>query len=103
MHDDLSAHDTLRANELAEKYFPDKPETKVPLAINLALLTGSSQRTILLAANVGGDSDSVASIGAAIAGALRPDTVNDAWFDVVQVINHHDLVEVAEALATLRC
>jgi ADP-ribosylglycohydrolase len=103
MHDDLSAHDTLLASELADKYFPDKPETKVPLAINLAILTGSSQRTILLAANVGGDSDSVASIGAAIAGALHPDTVNDAWFDVVRFINHDDLVDVAEALARFRC
>jgi len=102
MHDDLSAHESLLASELAEKYLPDKPETKVPLAINLALLTESSQQTILLAANVGGDSDSVASIGAAIAGALRPDTVNDAWFDVVQAINQDDLVDIAEALAKLR-
>jgi len=103
MHGDLSAQDSLLANELADKYFPDKPETKVPLAINLALLTGSSQQTILLAANVGGDSDSVASIGAAIAGALCPDTVNDPWFDVVRMINQDDLVDVAKALARLRC
>jgi hypothetical protein len=33
----LSTHDTLLASGLAEKYFPNKPETKVPLAINLAL------------------------------------------------------------------
>ncbi len=103
MHDHLSVQHTLLASDLAEKYFPDKPETKVPLAINLALLTGSSQRAILLAANVGGDSDSVASISAAIAGALWPDTVNDAWFDVVQMINHDDLVDLAGALAKLRC
>lgn len=102
MHDDLSTHETLLASELAENYFPDKPKTKVPLAINLALLTESAQQTILLAANVGGDSDSVASIGAAIAGALRPDTVNDAWFNVVQAINHADLVDLATALAKLR-
>jgi len=103
MHEDLSGHDTLLASQLAEKYFPDNPETKVPLAINLALLTESCQRTILLAANVGGDSDSVAAIGAAIAGALCPDTLNDDWFDVVQMINHDDLVDLAEALARLRC
>ena len=102
MHDDLSAHNTLLASELAEKYLPDKPETKVPLAINLAILTESSQQTILLAANVGGDSDSVASIDGAIAGALRPDKVNEAWFDVVQAINQDGLVDIAEALATLR-
>lgn len=103
MREDLSTHDTLRASDLAEKYFPDKPETKVPLAITLALLTESAEQTILLAANVGGDSDSVASIGAAIAGALRPDTVKESWFDVVQTANGGDLVDIAEALAKLRC
>ncbi len=103
IHDDLSARDIVAASEFAEKYFPDRAETKVPLAINLALLTKSSQRTILLAANVGGDSDSVAAIGGAIAGAMRPDTVNDDWFDVVEAINHDDLLILAEALAKLRC
>jgi ADP-ribosylglycohydrolase len=102
MYEDLSTHDTLLAGDLAEKYFPNKTETKVPLAINLALLTQSAEQTILLAANVGGDSDSVASIGAAIAGALRPDTVNEAWFDVVQTANGDDLVDIAEALCKLR-
>jgi ADP-ribosylglycohydrolase len=102
MYNDLAAHGTLLASNLADKYFPDKPETKVPLAMNLALLTESSERTILLAANVGGDSDSVASIGGAIAGALRPDKVNDDWFSVVQAVNQDDLVEIAEALVKLR-
>jgi ADP-ribosylglycohydrolase len=102
MYEDLSTHDTLLADDLAEKYFPNKTETKVPLAINLALLTESAEQTILLAANVGGDSDSVASIGAAIAGALCPDTVNEAWFDVVQTTNADDLVDIAEALSKLR-
>ena len=102
MHSDLSAHEVLLPKKLAEKYFPDKPETKVPLAINLALLTESAQETILLAANVGGDSDSVASIGAAIAGALCPNTVNEVWFDVVRAINQDILVDKAEALAKLR-
>lgn len=103
MHENLSAHDTLLASDLAKNYFPDKPENKVPLAINLAVLTESAEETILLAANVGGDSDSVASIGAAIAGALRPDTVKESWFDVVQATNTDDLVYIAEALAKLRC
>jgi ADP-ribosylglycohydrolase len=102
MHADLSRCDVLLANDLAEKYLPDKNETKVPLAINLALRTESAERTILLAANVGGDADSVASIGAAIAGALRPDTVNDDWFEVVQAVNGDDLLDVAQALAQLR-
>jgi ADP-ribosylglycohydrolase len=101
MHEDLSTHDTLLVSDLAEKYFLNKPENKVPLAINLALLTESAEETILLAANVGGDSDTVASIGAAIAGALRPNTVNEAWFDVVRSVNEDDLVDIAEALAKL--
>jgi ADP-ribosylglycohydrolase len=102
MHADLSGYDTLVVSDLAEKYFPDKPETKVPLAINLALITESAERTILLAANLGGDADSVASIGAAVAGALRPDSVNDAWFGVVQAVNDDDFVGIAHALAQLR-
>jgi len=102
MHADLSRHDALLVHDLAEKYFPGNNETKVPLAINLALRTESAERTILLAANLGGDADSVASMGAAIAGALRPDTVNDAWFKVVQAVNSGGLIEVAQALAQLR-
>ncbi len=102
MYNDLSTHETLMASNLADTYFPDSPQTKVPLAINLAILTESPEQTILLAANIGGDSDSVASIGGAIAGALRPDKVNDDWFDVVQSINQDDLVGIAKALVKLR-
>jgi ADP-ribosylglycohydrolase len=102
IHAALSRRDTLLASELAEKYFPDTPQTKVPLAINLALITASAEHTTLLAANMGGDSDSVASIGAAIAGSLRPDTVNEAWFLVVKSVNGFDLVGIAQALAKLR-
>jgi ADP-ribosylglycohydrolase len=86
-----------------EKYFPDGNEIKVPLAINLALLTESVEQTVLLAANVGGDADSVASIGGAIAGAMHPDTVNEAWFGVVEAVNGDDIVGIAQALAELRC
>jgi len=102
MHADLSRHDDLRVNDLTEKYLPDKNENIVPLAINLALHTQSAERTILLAANLGGDADSVASMGGAIAGALRPETVNEAWFSVVQAVNGDDLIQVACALARLR-
>jgi len=102
MHADLSRHDALRVNDLAQKYFPDKNKNKVPLALNLALHTQSAERTILIAANLGGDADSVASIGGAIAGALRPETVNDAWFNVVQAVNGDGLIQVAHSLARLR-
>jgi ADP-ribosylglycohydrolase len=102
MHDDISGRGELRAGDLAREYFPDRPETKVPLAIGLAVITQSVQDTILLAANIGGDADSVASIGGAIAGALNPASVNHDWVRVVNTVNHHDLRNVAEALAALR-
>jgi len=72
------------------------------LALALALVTQSAQETTLLAANIGGDSDSVASIGGAVAGAIHPETVNEEWFDVVRRTNSEDLIGAATLLATLR-
>ena len=92
----------MDVDELANQYFPNKPQNIVPLAIGLALVTQSAQETALLAANIGGDSDSVASIGGAIAGALHPETVNQEWFEVVNLINEDDLLAVATSLAALR-
>ena len=74
----------------------------MPLAISLALVTGSASETALLAANPGGDSDSVASIGGAIAGALCPGSVNEEWFDAVQAVNQDRTLELAASLAALR-
>lgn len=82
--------------------FPDTAANIVPLAISLALITESAEENALLTANIGGDSDSVASIGGAIAGALRPDSVNEGWFEVVSKINEDDLVAVAMLLAAMR-
>ncbi len=89
-------------DEVAQWSFPDQPQTIVPLAIGLALVTESAEETALFAANLGGDSDSVASIGGAIAGALRPETVNERWFEVVRAINGDSLLNVATLLAALR-
>jgi len=75
---------------------------RFPLAISLAVITKSAEETILLAANIGGDADSVASIGGAIAGALDPTTINQDWFDVVNSVNDDDLPRVASSVATLR-
>jgi ADP-ribosylglycohydrolase len=101
-YSDLAARKHLAVDELAQQYFPDRPRTIVPLAISLALITGSAEETALLAANLGGDADSVASIGGAVAGAHRPETVNEAWFAVVRAVNADDLLEVAGLLAGLR-
>jgi len=102
MYSDLAAMKPLDADKIALRYFPDKPANIVPLAIALALLTGSAEKTALLAANIGGDSDSVASIGGAVAGALHPETVNAKWFDVVTAINADNLLDVVTSLAALR-
>ena len=70
---------------------------------SLALITESAEHTALLAANIGGDSDSVASIGSAIAGALHPATVNEGWYDVVSSSNdEYDLVQMA-VLSRRKC
>jgi len=87
---------------VAAEYFPNVTETIVPLAISLALITESAEDTILFAANLGGDSDTVASMGGAIAGALCPESVPGGWFEVVQSVNEDPIVEVALELARLR-
>jgi ADP-ribosylglycohydrolase len=101
-YSDLSERKHPGIDEVGQRYFPDRPETIVPLAISLALITGSAEETALFAANLGGDADSVASIGGAIAGALRPESVNLRWFEVVTAINPDDIVGTAIALARIR-
>jgi len=83
-------------------YFPDQPAVIVPLAISLALVTKSSRETILLATNIGGDTDSVAAMGGALAAAMHPETIDAEWFAAVEKVNNHGLIEVATRLATLR-
>jgi ADP-ribosylglycohydrolase len=92
----------LVVEDIAQQYCPDKTENIVPLAISLALITESAEETALLAANIGGDSDSVASIGSAIAGALCPESVNERWFEVVSSVNGDDILEIAASLAVMR-
>jgi ADP-ribosylglycohydrolase len=87
---------------VASRCFPNEPLTIVPLALALAALVPSAEDAILLAANIGGDSDSVASIAGGILGARYPNTVNEQWHDVVEQVNQHDLAAMASRLATLR-
>ena len=102
VRDDLASLPVLRAADVAARGFPESPLTIVPLALALATLMESSEEAILLAANVGGDSDSVASIAGGILGAMHPDTVNREWRDVVESVNGHSLKAVAGELARLR-
>ena len=102
IHDDLGARAELRASEIAARYFPDTPLTIVPLALALATVMESATDAILLAANIGGDSDSVASIAGGVLGARRPDTVDAEWEAVVEAVNGHGLRALAEQLTAVR-
>jgi ADP-ribosylglycohydrolase len=100
---DLRQPKVLDAADVAAKYFPDHPLSIVPLAIALATVMHSAESAILLAANVGGDSDSVASIAGAILGARHPDTVNEGWYEIVETVNGHKLMTIGADLSALRC
>jgi ADP-ribosylglycohydrolase len=102
VHDDLAQLPVLRAEDVAARWFPNGPLTIVPLALALATLTQSAEDAILIAANVGGDSDSVASIAGGILGAMYPSTVNQLWREVVERVNGDDVAAVARELAVLR-
>ena len=102
IHADLRRWAQLQPAEVAAKYFPNNPLTIVPLAITLATLMQSAEAAILLATNIGGDSDSVASIAGSILGARYPGTVNDEWHAVVEMVNGHGLIPLGEALGGLR-
>jgi ADP-ribosylglycohydrolase len=102
IHADLDQCRELHPTSVAARWFPEGPLTIVPLAIALATVMHSAETAILLAANIGGDSDSVASIAGAILGARCPETVNDEWYAVVEKVNNHDLAVLADDLAHLR-
>jgi ADP-ribosylglycohydrolase len=90
------------SEDIAACCFPNEPLTIVPLALGLATVVRSAEEAILLAANVGGDSDSVASIAGGILGAMYPDTVNEGWYQIVEAVNQHQLIPIALELARLR-
>ena len=102
VHDELASLADMRAADVAARCFPNGPLTIVPLALGLATLMRSAEDAILLAANVGGDSDSVASIAGGILGAMNPNTLNRQWHDTVERVNNHALEAVAQELAALR-
>jgi ADP-ribosylglycohydrolase len=80
------------------------PEQLVPCAIALAYLAqGDPQRAMLLAANLGGDTDTLASMTGSICGALSGLTAFDpAVVAQVERVNRLDLVSTARSLVALR-
>lgn len=102
IHDRLASLRSLTSANVAACCFPNQPLTIVPLALGLATVLRSAEEAILLAANVGGDSDSVASIAGGILGAMHPASVNEHWYQTVESVNRHQLVPVAVQLTGLR-
>jgi ADP-ribosylglycohydrolase len=102
VHDSLACLPVIRAIDVASGCFPNGPLTIVPLALGLATVLQSAEEAILLAANVGGDSDSVASIAGGILGAMHPEIVNQRWYAIVEGVNAHDLVALAGELTRFR-
>jgi ADP-ribosylglycohydrolase len=102
IRDDLHEWPELQPSQIAARYFPHSPLTIVPLALALATVMQSAEAATLVAANVGGDSDSVASIVGAVLGARSPEFVNDDWYAIVERVNRHDLVSLARDLSSLR-
>lgn len=102
VHDDLIRLPELNADDVAHQCEPTDPLTIVPLALALATLMQSAEAAILLAANVGGDSDSVASIAGSILGARYPGSVNEEWYEIVETVNDHRLLRFGKDLAALR-
>jgi ADP-ribosylglycohydrolase len=101
-HDDLAACAPLDAAAVAARYVPDHVLAIVPLALALATILTSADEAILLATNVGGDSDSVASIAGGILGARHPASVNAAWYEIVRRVNDVDTADIASQLIALR-
>lgn len=102
VYEDLAKQPVLSLEYIKDNYMPWKTPHIVALAITFAIRTRSAEKTILLAANLGGDTDSVASMGAAIAGAIAPETVNESWYAAVERVNGNELIGLAHVIAGLR-
>lgn len=102
VRDSLASLSAIHAGDVAGRCFPSTPLTIVPLAIALATTMDSAEAAILVAANVGGDSDSVASIAGGILGAMSPHSVNPEWCAIVAKVNGVDLPGVASRLTPMR-
>jgi ADP-ribosylglycohydrolase len=102
VRDDLARMPELNPDEISARHAPTGPLTIVPLAIALATLMQSAESAILLATNVGGDSDSVASVAGSILGARCPGSINEDWYEIVEAVNGHHLIRFGEDLSARR-
>jgi ADP-ribosylglycohydrolase len=80
------------------------PEQLVPCTIGLAYLAkGDPQRAMLLAANLGGDTDTLASMAGSLCGGWRGlQNIDQRWLKLVETTNQIDICLVAQNLIALR-
>ncbi len=85
----------------ARKPARTKAIEELPVALGMLVATkGSYTDTVLGGVNYGRDSDSIASMGGAIAGALGGErVVPKAWIDRVATASHKDFQAAADGLA----
>lgn len=79
-------------------------EQLVPDALGIAALApGDPNRAMLLAANLGGDSDTLASLTGSLGGALWGiETIDPGWVERVEAVNGLDLNTLATRLVAFR-
>jgi len=102
VHNEMISVPELQSTDIAAGRPSTHALAVVPLALGLATVMDSAQQAILVAVNIGGDSDSVASIAGAVLGSRYPDTLNDAWYDVIETVNRHELLALVGELVDLR-
>jgi ADP-ribosylglycohydrolase len=75
----------------------------IPVALGVfAFCQGNPQQIILTASNMGGDTDTIGAISAAIGGVYSGDEAIPAdWASMVQSTNQIDLTEIARSLVAL--
>lgn len=89
---------TCRLSEIVGTGLP--AYESVPTAIGIFLAwQGDPRRCVLEGANIGNDTDTIASMAGALAGALKgfKDVPKD-WFRIVEEVNGLNLISMAEAL-----
>lgn len=74
----------------------------VPVAIALAVKFGNARQVIIAATNLGGDTDTRASIAGAIAAAIAPRTLPSPWILTMEDVNKHQMELLASELFRLR-
>jgi hypothetical protein len=72
------------------------------ITLDTGALTMYTQVDRIVACLKGLATDSVASIGGALAAAMFPHSVDEKWYQAVENVNDHNLVDLAVKLAALR-